>query len=132
MNRDPWTVASTTLAPRKRPSDAKLALYECEIVPEFEQPQDFPVRLYPVAMIFMFFVIRVVFMYPFTVVFCQLGKFGLIEVVDSLLTVFAAMFFLVTEGALTWGAVKRLRLGMPSLSSLSTIRRIGAEPYQAV
>ena len=57
-------VASALLAPHKRPSDAKLAPYECGIVPEFEQPQRFPVRFYLVAMIFVIFDIEVVFMYP--------------------------------------------------------------------
>jgi NADH:ubiquinone oxidoreductase subunit 3 (subunit A) len=68
------------LAPHKRPSDAKLAPYECGIVPEIEPPQRFPVRFYLVAMIFVIFDIEVVFMYPFAVVFRQLGLFGLVEV----------------------------------------------------
>ena len=73
-------VMSAMLAPRKRPSDAKLAPYECGIVPEIEPPQRFPVRFYLVAMIFVIFDIEVVFMYPFAVVFRQLGLFGLVEV----------------------------------------------------
>jgi NADH-quinone oxidoreductase subunit A len=51
---------SAVLAPRKRPSDAKLAPYECGIVPEIEPPQRFPVRFYLVAMIFVIFDIEVV------------------------------------------------------------------------
>ena len=73
-------VMSAMLAPRKRPSDAKLAPYECGIVPEIEPPQRFPVRFYLVAMIFVIFDIEVVFLYPFAVVFRQLGLFGLVEV----------------------------------------------------
>jgi NADH-quinone oxidoreductase subunit A len=124
-------VASAKLAPHKRPTDAKLAPYECGIVPEIEPPQRFPVRFYLVAMIFVIFDIEVVFMYPFAVVFRQLGAFGLIEILVFSVTVFGALLFLVSEGALTWGPVKHLVPGMPSRTSSSTILRIGADPEQA-
>lgn len=120
-------VASAKLAPRQRPTDAKLAPYECGIVPDVAPPQRFPVRFYLVAMIFVIFDIEVVFMYPFAVVFRQLGLFGLIEVAVFSATVFAALLFLVSEGALTWGPVKHLVPGMPARTSSSTIRRIGAD-----
>jgi len=124
-------VMSSLAAPRKRPTDAKLAPYECGIVPDVEPPQRFPVRFYLVAMIFVIFDIEIVFMYPFAVVFRQLGLFGLVEVVAFSVTVFAALLFLVSEGALSWGPVKQLNRGMPSRTSSSTIVRIGAEPEQA-
>lgn len=124
-------VASALLAPHRRPSDAKLAPYECGIVPEIEPPQRFPVRFYLVAMIFVIFDIEVVFMYPFAVVFRQLGVFGLVEVVVFSLAVFAALVFLVSEGALSWGPVKHLVPGTPARTSSSTILRIGVEPERA-
>jgi NADH-quinone oxidoreductase subunit A len=89
------------------------------------------VRFYLVAMIFVIFDIEVVFMYPFAVVFRQLGAFGLIEVLVFSVTVFAALLFLVAEGALTWGPIKHLVPGMPSRTSNSTIVRIGADPEKA-
>jgi NADH-quinone oxidoreductase subunit A len=124
-------VASAMLAPRKRPSDAKLAPYECGIVPEIEPPQRFPVRFYLVAMIFVIFDIEVVFMYPFAVVFRQLGAFGLIEVLVFSAVVFGALLFLVSEGVLSWGPAKRLNDAMPERTSSSTIARITADPGQA-
>jgi len=120
-------VASALLAPHKRPSDAKLAPYECGIVPEIEPPQRFPVRFYLVAMIFVIFDIEVVFLYPFAVVFRQLGTFGLIEVLAFSVTVFGALLFLVSEGALSWGPVKHLTRGLPARTSASTIQRIGSD-----
>ena len=122
---------SSLAAPRKRPSDAKLAPYECGIVPDIEPPQRFPVRFYLVAMIFVIFDIEIVFMYPFAVVFRQLGLFGLVEVVAFSLTVFAALLFLVSEGALSWGPARHLTPGMPARTSSSTIVRIGADPDRA-
>ncbi len=120
-------VVSAVLAPHKRPTDAKLAPYECGIVPETEPPQRFPVRFYLVAMIFVIFDIEVVFMYPFAVVFHQLGAFGLVEVLIFSATVFGALLFLVSEGALTWGPVKHLVRAMPTRTTSSTIQRVGAE-----
>ena len=116
---------SSMAAPRQRPSDAKLAPYECGIVPDIEPPQRFPVRFYLVAMIFVIFDIEIVFMYPFAVVFHQLGVFGLVEVLVFSVTVFGALLFLVSEGALSWGPVKHLVAGLPSRTSSSTILRIG-------
>src|SRR5271169_2888205 len=121
-------VASALLAPRKRPTDAKLAPYECGIVPEVDTPPRFPVRFYLVAMIFVIFDIEIVFLYPFAVEFRALGKFGLVEIVLFSVVVFAALLFLVAEGALSWGPVKRLTKGTPARTSSSTIARITAEP----
>jgi len=121
-------VASSLLAPHRQPSDAKLAPYECGIVPEVDTPPRFPVRFYLVAMIFIIFDIEIVFLYPFAVEARALGKFGVIEIALFSLVVFGTLLFLVAEGALSWGPVKRLTKGMPARTSDSTIARITAEP----
>ena len=69
-------VASGLLGPRKRPTAAKTAPYECGIVPGIEPPTRFPVRFYLVAMIFIIFDIEIVFLYPWAVIFRQLGRSG--------------------------------------------------------
>ena len=79
-------------------------------------------------MIFIIFDIEIVFMYPFAVVFRQLGTFGLAEVVVFSVVVFVSLVFLVSNGALTWGPVKRLTRGVPARTSESTIARITADP----
>jgi NADH-quinone oxidoreductase subunit A len=121
-------VASSLLAPHKVESEAKISPYECGIVPEVEPPMRFPVRFYLVAMIFIIFDIEIVFLYPFAVIAKQLGAFGVVEVGLFSVVVFASLLFLVAEGALSWGPVKRLVRGMPSRTSESTITRITAEP----
>ncbi len=120
-------LASALLAPKKRPTEAKLAPYECGIVPEFEPPARFPVRFYLVAMIFVIFDIEVVFLYPFAVIFRQIGLFGLVEIGVFSLTVFGALLFLVSEGALSWGPKAQLTPAMPDRTSNSTIVRIGLD-----
>ena len=122
-------VSSALLAPRKKPSAAKLAPYECGIVPRVEPPQRFPVRFYLVSMIFIIFDIEIVFLYPWAVVFHQIATFGLIEVIVFAAVVFVSFVYLIANGALTWGPPKTLQPGMPSRTSESTISRIsGARP----
>jgi NADH-quinone oxidoreductase subunit A len=117
-------VSSAMLAPRKKPSVAKLSPYECGIVPSREPPQRFPVRFYLVSMIFIIFDIEIVFLYPWAVVFKQIATFGLIEVVVFAAVVFVSFLYLVSNGALTWGPPKSLQSGMPARTSESTILRI--------
>ncbi len=117
-------VSSAMLAPRKKPSVAKLSPYECGIVPSREPPQRFPVRFYLVSMIFIIFDIEIVFLYPWAVVFRQVATFGLIEVVVFAAVVFVSFLYLVSNGALTWGPPKSLQSGLPARTSESTILRI--------
>ena len=119
-------VSSALLAPKKKPTAAKLAPYECGIVPSLEPPQRFPVRFYLVSMIFIIFDIEIVFLYPWAIVFHQIATFGLIEVIVFAAVVFVSFIYLISNGALTWGPPKTLQSGMPSRTSESTITRISA------
>ncbi|HXX90236.1 MAG TPA: NADH-quinone oxidoreductase subunit A [Acidimicrobiales bacterium] len=121
-------VASSLLAPRKRPTAAKLAPYECGIVPDREPPQRFPVRFYLVAMIFIIFDIEIVFLYPWAVIFRELRTFGLVEVLVFAVVVFVSFLYLVSNGALDWGPAKRLRPAISKRTTASTIARVGVGP----
>ncbi|MHB8220319.1 MAG: NADH-quinone oxidoreductase subunit A [Acidimicrobiales bacterium] len=123
-------VASSLLAPQKKPTSSKTAPYECGIIPDHEPPQRFPVRFYLVAMIFIIFDIEIIFLYPWAVDFHQLGAFGLVEVLVFAAVVFVAFLYLVSHGALTWGPARLLHEGMPPRTSDSTIARITAEPAE--
>jgi NADH-quinone oxidoreductase subunit A len=124
-------IASGTLGPRVRLDPAKGGPYESGIAPRREPSARFPVRFYLVAMIFVIFDIEVVFLYPFAVMYRQLGLFGFVEIV------FIAFAYLVSEGALDWGPGKRFgsRSGAPVTRSLSaSVRRVsrpGAPPSRA-
>ena len=118
-------IASGLLAPRKKPTAAKLAPYECGIVPEYEPPLRFPVRFYLVAMIFIIFDIEIVFLYPWAVIFRELRTFGLIEVLVFAVVVFISFVYLVSNGALDWGPAKRLRPAIPRRTTSSTVARVG-------
>ena len=127
--------ASALLGPR-RPTAAKSAPYECGIVPDREPAERFPVRFYLVAMIFIIFDIEIIFLYPWAVIYRQLGAFGLWEMVLFALAVFVSFLYLIGNGALNWGPVKHLLpVGERSLeaaraqdrTSQSTVRRAGGD-----
>ncbi|MFZ0668257.1 MAG: NADH-quinone oxidoreductase subunit A [Acidimicrobiales bacterium] len=122
-------VASVTLGPRRKPTDAKLAPYECGIVPDREPAERFPVRFYLIAMIFIIFDIEIVFLYPWAVVYRQLHSFGFVEILVFAGAVFISFLYLVSNGALNWGPVKRLRPAgsTQTRTTRSTVVRVGPE-----
>ncbi len=99
--------ASSMLAPR-RPTAAKLAPYECGIVPEREPAERFPVKFYLVAMVFIIFDIELVFLYPWAVIFRRLEIFGLVEMGLFLAAVIVAYAYVLSAGALDWGPARRV------------------------
>ena len=120
----------------KRPSAAKAAPYECGIVPRQEPPERFPVRFYLVAMIFVVVDIEIIFLYPYAVIYKDLGVFGLVEMIVFAVAVFASFLFLIANGALDWGPIQRLgrdtRLVSAARTSASTVRRVGTEGREAI
>ncbi|MDH3753826.1 MAG: NADH-quinone oxidoreductase subunit A [Acidimicrobiia bacterium] len=99
-------VASKLLAPR-RPTSAKAAPYECGIVPTKEAPERFPVRFFLVAMIFIVFDIEIIFIYPWATIFEGLGLYGLVAMLIFAFAVFESFVYLVGNGALDWGPLKK-------------------------
>ena len=123
-------LASRLLGP-KRPTPAKEAPYECGIVPTREPAERFPVRFYLVAMIFIIFDIEIIFLYPWAVIYRRdLQAFGLIEMIVFAAAVFLSFAYLISNGALDWGPIKRLRPEVPeeaasaARTSASTVRRV--------
>ena len=118
---------SKLLAPQ-RPNAAKEAPYESGIVPTRENPERFPVTFYLVAMIFIVFDIEIIFLYPWAVIYRELGVFGLVEMLIFSVAVFVSFVYLISNGALDWGPVRRSRRLDGSLdesrSMTSTVRRI--------
>jgi NADH-quinone oxidoreductase subunit A len=123
-------VASKLLAPR-RPTEEKLAPYECGIIPGREPPQRFPVRFYLVAMLFVVFDIEIIFLYPWAMTHLELGLFGLVAMLIFSALVFESFLYLISKGALDWGPLQVNRRQTPLLdanrTTSSTIRRVGSE-----
>jgi NADH-quinone oxidoreductase subunit A len=114
-----------------RPTAAKVAPYECGIVPSKAPPERFGVGFYLVAMLFVIFDIEIVFLYPYVVARGELGAYAFWEIMAFSVVFFAAFVYVVAKGGLDWGPVRRLRGVSPAVSAerttTSTIRRVGLE-----
>jgi NADH-quinone oxidoreductase subunit A len=112
----------------KKPNAAKSAPYESGIVPSTRPAERFPVRFYLVAMIFIIFDIEIIFTYPWAVIYTKdLGKYGLVEMGVFTIAVFVSLLYLLSNGALDWGPVRRLTQvaspAQPERTTASTVRR---------
>jgi NADH-quinone oxidoreductase subunit A len=123
-------VGSRLLAPRNS-TEAKLAPYECGIVPGREPPQRFPVRFYLVAMIFIVFDIELIFLYPWVLIHRELALFGLVAIAIFAFLVFESFVYLISKGALDWGPVAAARRQDPMVgaerTAATTVRRVGMD-----
>lgn len=123
-------VASQLLAPNAT-TVAKRSPYECGIVPGQETLERFPVRFYLIAMIFIVFDIEIIFLYPWAVIYRDLGAPGLIEVLFFTVAVLVSFVYLLSHGALDWGPAKRQQRLSPMVSAdrttLTTVRKVGLE-----
>jgi len=103
--------ASALFRPHK-PTPAKLAPYECGIVPErLPKGERFSVKFYVVAMLFIIFDIETIFLFPWAVGFRQLGLFGLVEMAVFIALVFVAYIYVWKKGGLDWQRDERRRAG---------------------
>lgn len=86
----------------KYPEAEKLSAYECGSEPFSDARMPFPVRYYIFAMLFVIFDIEVIFLYPWAVVFGQIGLFGLIEMLIFIALFLVAYVYAWRKGALEW------------------------------
>ena len=73
-------------------------------------------------MIFIVFDIEIIFLYPWAVIYRNLGAFGLVEILLFTVAVFESFVYLMSNGALDWGPVKKQRRLSPMVSSERTTR----------
>ena len=86
----------------KRPSPEKLAPYECGFDAFENARMPFDVRYYLVAILFIVFDLEIAFVFPWAVVFRELGLFGLIEMGTFLVLLVIGFAYVWKRGALEW------------------------------
>lgn len=96
-----FTNVNRWIGPR-RPSEEKLSTYESGMEPVKSARERFSVKFYLVAMLFIVFDIEIVFMYPWAVLFRQLGLFGLIEMLVFIGILLVGYVYVLKKGALRW------------------------------
>jgi len=117
----------TRIVSPKRSTEAKTAPYECGIVPGSDTPERFPVRFFLVAMIFIVFDIEIIFMYPWSMIYRSLGTYGLVAIGIFSFLVFESFVYLIGNGALDWGPIKKaMPAARTQLASATGAGRQGA------
>jgi NADH-quinone oxidoreductase subunit A len=86
----------------KHPSEEKLSTYESGMEPVKTARERFSVKFYLVAMLFIIFDIEIVFMYPWAVMFRQLGVLGFVEMMVFIAVLLVGFLYILKKGALRW------------------------------
>ena len=76
--------------------------FECGNEPKRIVRGRFSVKFFLVALLFVLFDIELIFLFPWAVVYRDLGLFGFVEMFVFLLAVVAGLFYSVKRGALEW------------------------------
>lgn len=96
-----FTNINRWIGPR-RPTEEKLSTYESGMEPVKTARERFSVKFYLVAMLFIVFDIETVFMYPWAVIFRQLGWIGFAEMLLFIGVLLVGFVFILKKGALQW------------------------------
>jgi NADH-quinone oxidoreductase subunit A len=101
---------SSLLGKRVR-NRVKDSAYECGVSPVGSAKERFSVKFYLVAMVFILFDVEVVFLFPWAVVFRDLGLSGFLEMFLFLSIVLWGFFYVLKKGVLDWSEEPRLDSG---------------------
>ena len=93
--------ASVVLGKRLR-NRVKDSPYECGMIPVGSARERFSVKFYLVAMVFILFDVEVVFLYPWVVVYSDLGLYGFIVMFLFIDLVLWGFFYIWKKGVLDW------------------------------
>ncbi len=96
------TIIMGKLVRPQNPYREKALPYECGAPPISDARQPFPMRYYIIAMLFVLFDIEAVFMYPWAVVFNDIGIYGLVEMGLFILVLVVGYVYAWGKGALEW------------------------------
>jgi NADH-quinone oxidoreductase subunit A len=94
-------VVGRVLGPQ-RPTVEKLSPYECGFGAFEDARMQFDVRYYLIAILFIVFDLEIAFVFPWALVFRELGVFGLIEMGVFLALLVIGFVYVWKKGALEW------------------------------
>lgn len=100
----------------KRPYPNKLSTYECGEDPVGSPWVKYNIRFYVVALIFLIFEVEILFLFPWALVYQDLGLFAFIEMVIFLIILFVGYAYVWVRGDLDWD---RPEPDIPFITSLN-------------
>ena len=95
-------MATAWLLRPHRPYPSKLATYECGETPLGDTRVRFNIRFYVIALIFLVFDVEVVFLFPWAVVYKELGWFAFFEMLAFLGILIVGYAYVWVKGDLDW------------------------------
>lgn len=111
-----FTLFLSRLLQPRNPYPGKLSTYECGEIPVGHSWIQFNIRFYVIALVFIIFDVEVVFLFPWAVVFKQLGLFAFIEMMIFVGILLVGLAYVWAKGDLDWvkpqpwGAAYRRRM----------------------
>ena len=94
-------IALTLVRPHK-PSVAKLMPYECGMEPVGDAQVCFDMRFYTDALVFLIFEVETVFLFPWAIVFKDMGAIALVEGLIFISILFLGLIYVWAKGDLDW------------------------------
>ena len=94
-------VATTLIGPKQKFAD-KMEPFECGESPIVSPKLRFSIKFYLIAIFFVVFDIEAVFLYPWAVLFKELGMFGFVEMMVFLSILAIGLVYVWKRGALEW------------------------------
>ncbi len=92
---------SQAIGPKKY-DRIKYSVYECGVDPLTSAQVRVSVKFYLIALLFILFDLETAFLYPWAVLFRQLGFFGFVEMAIFVVILLAGLFYAWRKGALEW------------------------------
>ena len=100
--RRPPSSLEEQLFGKPRPTAAKSAVYECGVPAVGNARERFPIKFYLVCMIFILLDVDAAFLYPWALIFRELGLFGLLEMCAFVALLGGGFIYAWKVGALDW------------------------------
>ena len=97
-----FTVVVSHLLGRPRPDPAKTSVYECGMPAIGTARERFPIKFYLVCMIFIILDVDAAFLYPWALIFRDLGLFGFVEMTVFVGLLAGGFVYAWKVGALDW------------------------------
>ena len=94
-------VLARLISPSRR-SATKAQIYETGETTVTDPWRPFPVRYYVFALLFLIFDVEAAFLYPWAVVYTELGLYGFVEMVIFVLILGIGLAYAWKKGALQW------------------------------
>ncbi len=90
------------ISPKNNKGGEKLSSYECGEKPEGSAWVKFNIRFYIIALIFIIFDVEVVFLFPWAVVFKEIGLLAFVEMAIFVLILVLGFAYVWVKGDLDW------------------------------